>query len=34
MFYNSKTAQVNLVYRREDGNIAWVEPDAAMESAA
>tara|TARA_B100001123_G_scaffold393801_1_gene474056 strand:+ start:880 stop:1476 length:597 start_codon:yes stop_codon:yes gene_type:complete len=34
MFYNSKTSQVNLIYRREDGNIAWVEPDAAMENAA
>lgn len=26
MFRNSKTGQYNMVYRREDGNIGWVEP--------
>ena len=34
MFYNSKTDQVNLVYRREDGNIAWVEPLESLNKAA
>lgn len=26
MFRNSKTGALNMVYRREDGNIGWVEP--------
>ena len=26
MFKNSATAQFNMIYRREDGNIGWVEP--------
>ena len=26
MFRNSKTGDYNMVYRREDGNIGWVEP--------
>jgi ribosomal subunit interface protein len=26
MFRNSKTGELNMVYRREDGNIGWVEP--------
>jgi len=26
MFRNSGTGQFNMVYRREDGNIGWVEP--------
>ncbi|HUG46310.1 MAG TPA: ribosome-associated translation inhibitor RaiA [Sphingomicrobium sp.] len=26
MFCNSKTGELNMVYRREDGNIGWVEP--------
>ena len=26
MFKNSATGQFNMVYRREDGNIGWVEP--------
>lgn len=28
MFKNSGTGQFNMVYRREDGNIGWVEPTA------
>lgn len=27
MFRNSATGAFNMVYRREDGNIGWVEPD-------
>ncbi len=27
MFRNSKTDELNMVYRREDGNIGWVEPN-------
>jgi len=27
MFSNSQTNQVNLVYRRRDGNYGWIEPD-------
>jgi ribosomal subunit interface protein len=26
LFQNSKTGELNMVYRREDGNIGWVEP--------
>jgi ribosomal subunit interface protein len=29
MFRNSKTGDYNMVYRREDGNIGWVEPHKA-----
>lgn len=29
MFKNSGTGDLNMVYRREDGNIGWVEPSAA-----
>ncbi|MEO7276901.1 MAG: ribosome-associated translation inhibitor RaiA [Sphingomicrobium sp.] len=29
MFENSVTGKFNMVYRREDGNIGWVEPPAA-----
>ncbi|MEO7654850.1 MAG: ribosome-associated translation inhibitor RaiA [Sphingomicrobium sp.] len=28
MFRNSKTGAFNMIYRREDGNIGWVEPQA------
>lgn len=27
MFSNSRTNQVNIVYRRKDGNYGWIEPD-------
>ena len=27
MFSNSQTNQVNVVYRRKDGNYGWIEPD-------
>ena len=26
LFKNSRTGDLNMVYRREDGNIGWVEP--------
>ncbi len=29
MFKNSGTGEFNMVYRREDGNIGWVEPNAS-----
>ena len=29
MFKNSGTGEFNMIYRREDGNIGWVEPHAA-----
>jgi len=29
MFRNSKTNEYNMVYRREDGTIGWVEPKSA-----
>jgi ribosomal subunit interface protein len=29
MFKNSMTGEFNMVYRREDGNIGWVEPQKA-----
>ena len=28
MFRNSATGEYNMIYRREDGNIGWVEPHA------
>ena len=28
MFTNSATGQLNMIYRRDDGNIGWVEPSA------
>ena len=34
MFYNSAHGRVNLVYRRNDGNVAWVDPDEAALKAA
>jgi hypothetical protein len=27
MFRNSATRELNMIYRREDGNIGWVEPN-------
>ena len=27
MFYNSAHGRVNVIYRREDGNISWVDPE-------
>ena len=27
MFSNSQTNQINVVYRRKDGNYGWIEPD-------
>ena len=29
LFKNSGTGQFNMIYRREDGNIGWVEPNKA-----
>ncbi len=29
MFFNSGTGRLNVVYRREDGNISWVDPEGA-----
>ena len=29
MFKNSGTGEYNMIYRREDGNIGWVEPQTA-----
>jgi ribosomal subunit interface protein len=29
MFRNSGTGELNMIYRREDGNIGWVEPRTA-----
>jgi ribosomal subunit interface protein len=29
LFKNSATGQLNMIYRRDDGNIGWVEPNAA-----
>lgn len=27
MFRNSSTGELNMIYRREDGNVGWVEPN-------
>ena len=29
MFKNSGTGELNMIYRREDGNIGWVEPHSS-----
>ena len=34
MFINSKTGQINVVYRRKDGNISWINPQENSNSAA
>ena len=28
VFRNAQTERLNVVYRRKDGNIGWIEPDA------
>ena len=33
LFRNSKTNRLNLVYRRTDGNIGWIDPDMVNEAA-
>jgi ribosomal subunit interface protein len=34
MFYKSAHGRVNFIYRRDDGNIAWVDPEEAASQAA
>lgn len=34
VFSNDATARINVVFRREDGNIGWIDPDPAIGSAA
>ncbi len=34
MFYNSAHGRINIIYRRSDGNISWVDPEPAQEKAA
>ena len=34
MFINKKTGSVNVVYRREDGNISWIDSDRMAKEAA
>lgn len=34
MFYNSAHGRINFIYRREDGNIAWVDPEKFAKQAA
>ena len=29
MFRNSATGELNVVYRRADGNIGWIDPSAS-----
>ncbi|MCI5049847.1 MAG: ribosome-associated translation inhibitor RaiA [Rickettsiales bacterium] len=33
MFYNSAHGRVNVIYRRPDGNIAWVDPEEVAAAA-
>ena len=33
MFYNSSSGRLNVVYRRADGNISWVDPEEAAAAA-
>ena len=30
MFYNAGSGRLNVVYRRVDGNISWVDPQEAV----
>ena len=32
IFRNAKNGALNVVYRRKDGNIGWVDPDLALKS--
>lgn len=34
MFYNSAHGRINFIYRRDDGNIAWVDPENHVKQAA
>lgn len=34
MFRNAKNERLNMVYRRSDGNVGWVDPDLAEEGTA
>lgn len=34
LFRNAKHGELNLVYRRPDGNIGWIDPSTAMAQAA
>ncbi len=34
MFRNSKTNTLNMVYRRSDGNIGWVDPEESLAAVA
>lgn len=34
MFFNKAHGKLNVVYRREDGNISWVDPEAKSANAA
>lgn len=34
MFRNAKTDNINVVYRRKDGNIGWIDPDNQIAQAA
>lgn len=34
LFRNAKNSEINMVYRREDGNVGWVDPSEAKELAA
>lgn len=34
MFYNSANGRLNVVYRRADGNISWVDPEEQKANAA
>jgi len=34
MFHNPKHGGLNMVYRRKDGNIGWIDPDGAIKKPA
>lgn len=34
MFYNAAHGRINFIYRRDDGNVAWVDPEALSVKAA
>jgi hypothetical protein len=34
MFLNSKTDSLNMVYKRSDGNIGWVDPGEELAAVA
>jgi hypothetical protein len=33
LFRNAKNGEINLVYRRPDGNVGWIDPSMALQGS-